>query len=67
MEEMFKKYKDRYIAISIDQAKKAYEEIKVAQKLSEEQQDELDKLISDLQKKADTKNQDQEEKSGEEE
>lgn len=67
MEEIFKKYKDRYITVSIDQAKKAYEEIKVAQKLSEEQQDELDKLISDLQKKADTKNQDQEEKSGEEE
>ena len=51
IEELFKKYKDRYITVSIDQAKKAYEEIKVAQKLSEDQQRELDKLISDLEKK----------------
>ncbi|MFA6644799.1 MAG: hypothetical protein WCS76_00365 [Bacilli bacterium] len=53
IEELFKKYKERYISVSIDQAKKAYEEIKVAQKLSEEQQEELDKLIGDLQKKSD--------------
>lgn len=61
IEELFKKYKERYVTISIDQAKKAYEEIKVAQKLSEEQQEELDKLINDLQNKSNDTNRENDE------
>ena len=48
IEEMFKKYKDRYVQVSIDQAKKIYEEIKAASEMNEEQRQEIDKLINDL-------------------
>lgn len=52
IEEMFKKYKDRYLQVSIDQAKKVYEEIKVAHDMNAEQERELDHLIEELNKKS---------------
>lgn len=55
VEELFKKYRDRYLRVSIDQATRVYEEIKVAQQLSEEQQKELDKLINDLKNQSENK------------
>ncbi|MFA5421810.1 MAG: hypothetical protein WC344_03315 [Bacilli bacterium] len=51
IEELFNKYKDRYLQVSIDEAKKVYEEIKAAREMNEEQQDEIDRLIEDLEKK----------------
>lgn len=52
IEEMFKKYKDRYLKVSIDQAKKVYEEIKVAHDMNDEQERELNHLIEELNKKS---------------
>lgn len=53
IEEIFKKYKDRYLQVSIDQAKKVYDEIKIASDMNEEQRQEIDRLINDLKKKSD--------------
>ena len=63
-EEIFKKYKDRYLQISIDQAKKVYEEIKVAHEISEDQERELDHLIGELNKQVKDK-QDNDDKDNE--
>ncbi|MFA7378124.1 MAG: hypothetical protein WC014_01185 [Bacilli bacterium] len=64
IEELFNKYKDRYLKVSINQATRVYEEIKIAQEMSEEQRKELDKLINDLKnqtehKKADNQTDDE--------
>lgn len=68
VEEMFNKYKNRYLQVSIDQAKKVYEEIKVAHDINDEQERELDHLIEELNKKTKDKSEqddDDEDKSHE--
>lgn len=66
VEEIFKKYKDRYIQVSIDQAQKVYAEIKAASDMNEEQRQEIDKLINDLKKHSDKSNEEDDEHTLEE-
>jgi len=48
IEELFKKYRSRYFQVSIDQARKAYEDINTSQVMSEEEKKELGDLIDQL-------------------